>query len=155
MLLHCHLQIQDSLNPDPLFNLSEFKWTVKNPDMLLETISQIENLSNEDYSSRQRKARVYTDSYINPATASKMEESRVAPMLQWAVTQPTDKAEDSERVESLRLAADVYQARAQRNLQRLRQWVPVFALIFVGGAMTLLYVLSVFGPFLQLLIGLM
>ncbi len=92
---------------------------------------------------------------LEPATADKARGSRVSPLLRWAITQPASEAGANERVESLRLAADVYEARAKRSLRRLRQWVPVFALVFVGGAMTLLYVLSVFGPFLQLLRGLM
>jgi general secretion pathway protein F len=91
---------------------------------------------------------------VEPATVGEAGSARVSPLLQWAITQPAGEAGSDERVESFRLAADVYEARAERSLRRLRQWVPVFALVFVGGVMTLLYVLSVFGPFLQLVRGL-
>ncbi len=92
---------------------------------------------------------------LTDPTADKVASAQVLPMLQWAIAPLAGDAGVHERIDSLRLAADVYEARAERSLRRLRRWVPVFALIFVGGVMTLLYVLSVFGPFIQLLRGLM
>ena len=82
------------------------------------------------------------------------------PLLRWAATLsgPESSGPESsaaERIESFRLAADVYQARVDQRLQQLRRGIPILTLVVLGGGLTLVFVLSVFGPFVQLMQGLM
>ena len=88
------------------------------------------------------------------AATSDRRKPSLPPLLEWAITHPSDQAATRERIDSLRLAADVYHTRAEWRLQQLQRWIPVVALVVVGGGVTLLYFLSVFGPFVQLLRGL-
>ena len=67
-----NLVIPNILNPDPLFNFTDFKWRVNNPKDLLPTIRKIEEISEENFTFRQKKARNYALNYIYETTNSAM-----------------------------------------------------------------------------------
>ena len=68
--------------------------------------------------------------------------------LQWIISR--DQGRD-ELIRSLRMSADVYQQRAKNQVLWLRYTFPVFASLFIGGAVTFVYTLSLFLPLADLL----
>jgi general secretion pathway protein F len=70
------------------------------------------------------------------------------PFLRWALTSST---EADELARNLRIAAKTYRHRAERLAESLRVVMPMLTCIVVAGGVTLLYALSVFGPFVQLI----
>lgn len=77
------------------------------------------------------------------------------PLLRWAGNWTGQDDSVAERAELFRLAADVYQARVDRRLAQLQRGIPVLTLVVLGGGATLLFALSVFSPFVQLMQGVM
>jgi hypothetical protein len=59
--------------------------------------------------------------------------------------------ETDELARNLRLVAKTYRHRAERRAESLRVVLPMLTCIVVAGGVTLLYCLSVFGPFVQLI----
>jgi general secretion pathway protein F len=70
------------------------------------------------------------------------------PFLRWALT---SSAEANAVARSLRLAAETYRRRAERRAESLRIVIPVLTCVVFAGGVTLLYCLSVFGPFVRLI----
>ncbi len=69
-------------------------------------------------------------------------------MLQWAFSADVD---DSSRVNLLRFVARIYRDTANREITRWRNWLPVIAGVFIGGAIVLCYGLSLFTPMVELI----
>jgi type II secretory pathway component PulF len=70
------------------------------------------------------------------------------PFLRWALTSST---EADGLADTLRIAANTYRHRAQRRAEWLRVTMPTLTCIVLAGGVTLLYCLSVFGPFIRLI----
>jgi surface carbohydrate biosynthesis protein (TIGR04326 family) len=64
-----YIDIGDFMNPDPLFNFSEFKWSVTDPSQLLPILKGINNLTAPDLEQRRAAARAYALAYLSPADA--------------------------------------------------------------------------------------
>jgi general secretion pathway protein F len=73
---------------------------------------------------------------------------QLPPFLRWAVT--SSPAADG-LARSLRLVARTYRHRAERRTAWLRVAMPVLTCIVFAGGVTLLYCLSIFGPFVRLI----
>jgi hypothetical protein len=61
------IRVPDCLSADPLFAFNEFKWKIDKPDRLIDTILQIQNMAEEDFIKKQKKAKEYTQRYIYTA----------------------------------------------------------------------------------------
>ncbi|MQF67060.1 hypothetical protein FIM07_01290 [SAR202 cluster bacterium AD-802-F09_MRT_200m] len=68
-----HLDLGEFVETDPMFGWNEFKWSVEDPSKLVETIREIESLSEAEFLARQKKGREYTDEYLRPVTASALQ----------------------------------------------------------------------------------
>jgi type II secretory pathway component PulF len=73
------------------------------------------------------------------------------PFLRWALT---SSAEANDLPRTLRFAAKTYRHRAERGAQRLRVVMPMLTCVFLAGGVTLLYCISIFGPFVRLILDL-
>lgn len=67
-----NLKVPDCLNPDPLFDFSALRWVIDEKTGLIGIVSQIENLSTEEFLKHQQEAQEYTRKYIRPATEENM-----------------------------------------------------------------------------------
>jgi surface carbohydrate biosynthesis protein (TIGR04326 family) len=65
-----YLDIGDFMNPDPLFDFSELKWSLAEPAQLIPTLKLIAALTPSDLDRRRAAARAYALSYLTPADAS-------------------------------------------------------------------------------------
>ena len=63
-----NLDIGNCLNPDPLFNFTDFKWVVEKPEFLIPAIHNIDSLSEEEFYERQKKASDYAKQYLFEVT---------------------------------------------------------------------------------------
>jgi len=70
------------------------------------------------------------------------------PFLRWALT---SSSEPDHLARTLRLAAKTYRHRAERRAEWLRVALPMLTCVVLAGGVTLLYCLSVFGPFVRLI----
>ncbi len=70
------------------------------------------------------------------------------PFLRWAITSPT---EAGDLVRTLRIASQTYRHRAERRIKWIRTVAPMMTCVVVAGGVTLLYCLSIFVPFVQLM----
>jgi general secretion pathway protein F len=73
---------------------------------------------------------------------------QLPPFLRWALTS-SNEAHGLAR--TLRLAAKTYRHRAERRAELLRVVIPTLTCVVIAGGITLLYCLSIFGPFTQLI----
>jgi hypothetical protein len=64
-----YLDIGDFMNPDPLFDFSEFKWSVTNPAQLGPTLKAIDGLTAANLEQRRAAGRAYALAYLRPADA--------------------------------------------------------------------------------------
>jgi hypothetical protein len=64
-----YLDIGDFMNPDPLFDFSEFKWSVTDPARLIPVLKAIDALTPPDLEQRRAAARAYALAYLRPADA--------------------------------------------------------------------------------------
>lgn len=69
-----HVNLDDIINVDPLFDCKYLKWTVKNPEELADVISEIYGLSREDYEDQYSKAKAYVEKYLQKVTDNRLEE---------------------------------------------------------------------------------
>ncbi|MBN2057333.1 MAG: hypothetical protein JW782_00865 [Candidatus Saganbacteria bacterium] len=60
------VDFNDFIDPDPLFGLAEFKWTVSSPEALSPVVKSIEAMADADYYSAQAKAMDFVGSYFRP-----------------------------------------------------------------------------------------
>jgi hypothetical protein len=65
-----YLDVGDFMNPDPLFDFSEFKWSLANPAQLIPVLKTIAALTPSDLEQRRAAARAYALSYLTPADAA-------------------------------------------------------------------------------------
>jgi hypothetical protein len=63
-----NVEFNDFLSSDPLFCFNDFKWVVKKPDELLPTIETINELTDDVYYARQKKAKEFAQKYLYPVT---------------------------------------------------------------------------------------
>jgi hypothetical protein len=67
-----NIKISNCLNPDPLFDFQDLKWSVDSPEKLIDAIMQIDTLSDGQFSNLQKRAKEYTERYIYPVTESNL-----------------------------------------------------------------------------------
>jgi len=67
------LVFSDFITVDPLFAFNDFKWTVKGPGKLGETIDEIFALSDDEYYRRQQKGFAFVKDYFYPVNDENME----------------------------------------------------------------------------------
>lgn len=68
-----HLKIDNTLNPDPLFDFNEFKWTINSASDLLPVLSNINRMERADFTARQDGARRYVKRYLYPVNEECLE----------------------------------------------------------------------------------
>ncbi len=61
-----YLNIDNVINPDPLFSFNDFRWKADSPQELTKIIREINSLSEEDFYHRQKRAVSYTERYFYP-----------------------------------------------------------------------------------------
>lgn len=71
-----HFDRGDVLNYDPLFELTHFKWLVKDDKYVQDVLDQIQGLKDTEYILRQNKGRDYIEQYL-----AKIDESRLTHFL--------------------------------------------------------------------------
>ncbi len=64
-----YINLGDFINPDPLFNFSDFKWSAYQPDSLIRIIESIEEIPSDRFSVLQVKAKEYALKYFYPVNA--------------------------------------------------------------------------------------
>ncbi len=84
-----------------------------------------------------------------------------SPMMRWALStssggesaasSPHVMVDNGQQARRLRLTANLYDTMQTIHAQRLRVGLTLFACIVLGGGMTLVYALALFGPLVQLL----
>jgi surface carbohydrate biosynthesis protein (TIGR04326 family) len=62
-----YIDIGDFMNPDPLFDFSEFKWSVTDPAQLIPILKGINKLTAPDLEQRRAAGRAYALAYLSPA----------------------------------------------------------------------------------------
>ena len=65
-----YLDIGDFMNPDPLFDFSDLKWSLTEPAQLIPALKRIAALPPSDLDRRRAAARAYALSYLTPADAA-------------------------------------------------------------------------------------
>ena len=95
---------------------------------------------------------------VSPDSSSSMPGVIQSPMLRWALSatsgrEPAESAEVTAQQQSrrLHLAANLYERMQTIRSQQFRIGLTLFACIFLGGGLTLLYSLTLFAPLVQLL----
>ncbi|MEW4488589.1 type II secretion system F family protein [Thalassoglobus sp. JC818] len=82
-----------------------------------------------------------------PVEDAIQESSEFPDFLKWLIVTGN---EDSQLPTALAEAAEFYQKRAESNARWFSKIIPVFLVVTIGGGVTLLYVMSVFGPMVDL-----
>lgn len=67
-----YLDLGNLLDTDPMFGWNEFKWSVKEPSELIETLRDIDSISRERFQELQDKGRRYVASYLLPVNEINM-----------------------------------------------------------------------------------
>jgi type II secretory pathway component PulF len=83
-----------------------------------------------------------------PLTEETHATRRFPPFLRWALT---SSAEAAGLARTLRLAAKTYRHRAEGRAEWLRVAIPMLTCVVLAGGVTLLYCLSIIGPFVRLI----
>jgi hypothetical protein len=68
-----HVNLEDTITVDPLFNCNSLKWTVKDEDGLRRAISDICKLSQDDYERNYESASAYIEKFLMKPTRERME----------------------------------------------------------------------------------
>ncbi|PIQ89398.1 MAG: hypothetical protein COV72_03385 [Candidatus Omnitrophica bacterium CG11_big_fil_rev_8_21_14_0_20_42_13] len=63
-----YVDFGEDLCPDPLFELSDFKWRVSKPEKVLDALTRIKQMPIERFNLAKNKARSYACEYIYPST---------------------------------------------------------------------------------------
>jgi len=69
-----HVNLDDLVSVDPLFNCRHLKWTVKNVEELQGVISQIYNLPEQNYLDQYNDAKSYIEKYLKKVTNNRLSE---------------------------------------------------------------------------------
>jgi hypothetical protein len=69
-----HVDLDDIVPVDPLFDCSYLKWTVGNKESLMDAISTIYNLSGQDYLFQYNEAKSYIEKYLKKVTDDRLSE---------------------------------------------------------------------------------
>lgn len=64
-----YINLGDFINPDPLFNFSDFKWSAYRPNSLIGIIKSVEEIPSDRFSVLQNKAKEYALKYFYPVNA--------------------------------------------------------------------------------------
>ena len=65
-----YLDLGSFLDTDPMFGWNEFKWSVREPSELIDTIKSIEAIPESQFKELQQKGRQYVAAYLSPVTES-------------------------------------------------------------------------------------
>ena len=68
-----NVEFDDFISVDPLFDFNDFKWTVRRPEELADTIETIYALDDDDYYERQKRGFEFIKNYFFPVTDENME----------------------------------------------------------------------------------
>lgn len=63
-----NVEFEDFISPDPLFEISTFKWEISAPDQLAGVLREIESLSDEEFDRRRSLALRFVEDYFFPVT---------------------------------------------------------------------------------------
>ncbi len=78
--------------------------------------------------------------------------TKMPPLLSWAMNcNAADEDGLVRRARLLRFVANSYHSSAQREVNRWRTWLPTVASVTIGGALVLLYAVSLFAPMIELI----
>jgi len=69
-----HVNLDDLVSVDPLFNCRHLKWTVKNVEALQDVILQIYDLPEQDYLVQYNEAKSYIEKYLKKVTNNRLSE---------------------------------------------------------------------------------
>ena len=69
-----YLDLGDFMDPDPLFDFTDLKWSVRNPSEILPTLDRIGSLPLPELQKRRLSAQAYAVSYTRPADAAGLRE---------------------------------------------------------------------------------
>jgi len=69
-----NIMVPNPLDPDPLFNFSDFRWRIEKPEDLLPMIHYIDGMKDSDFLLRQRQGRDYAKRYILEPNENRLEE---------------------------------------------------------------------------------
>ncbi|MDP3787241.1 MAG: hypothetical protein Q8R05_06840 [Candidatus Omnitrophota bacterium] len=64
-----YIDLGDFINPDPLFNFSDFKWCANQPNSLIGIFKSIEGIPGDRFSGLQNRAKEYALKYFYPVNA--------------------------------------------------------------------------------------
>lgn len=67
-----HVNLNDIISVDPLFECNHLKWTVRTAEELKKAITEIYNLSQDNYTLQYRKARAYIEDYLRKPTDERL-----------------------------------------------------------------------------------
>ena len=68
-----NLELNSYISPDPLFSFTDFKWTARSTDELLEKIELIYHLDDNEYYTRQAKGLDFVNKYFHPVTDKRLQ----------------------------------------------------------------------------------
>lgn len=68
-----YLDLGNVLDTDPIVDWERFKWRITDPPQLIETLREIEGLSEADYQTLQREGQEYAARYLRPVTESALQ----------------------------------------------------------------------------------
>lgn len=68
-----HVDLNDIVSVDPLFNCKHLKWSVSNPKDLSRVIADIYTMSEEEYGKEYNQAKSYIEKYLRPVTEDRLE----------------------------------------------------------------------------------
>ncbi len=67
------IEIDPFYPSDPIFRFNDLKWTVHNPDELVQALYEIQTMNDEEFRSKQLSARRYLERYFFPVSDDAME----------------------------------------------------------------------------------
>ena len=68
-----HIDLNEPINGDPLFECDHLRWVVKNPIKLIEVLDDIKNLGDKEFLNQQNKAREYLKDYFIDVSKENLE----------------------------------------------------------------------------------
>ena len=108
----------------------------------------VSNLLEQGYSEEQALASV---GELNGGLKAEATKAALPPFLRWALG---DAVKSEDRIDALQFSARGYREIALKRAGQLRSWIPVLVGSLFGGAIVLVFGLSLFGPMIELLTAL-
>ena len=69
-----HVDLNDMISVDPLYECDHLKWTVKNIAKFPKVLNEIDRMSDGDYTDQYKKAKAYIERYLQRVTDSRLQE---------------------------------------------------------------------------------